>query len=408
MDEREDNKQSPFLRFLIENKAMLKPKEEPETVNTLLSHGDYKAVSSRVSDRHAYTTAKPLVEERKLSNLDLLAEIALRQSPEIKQELPDEQPQRFHLSTPSASSLTLTQLINRPISSPLIYPGRNSTFVPHLPPGSIIINPRCTLANQNQSNTANSRCATTALEVKDNSALALQASSLLQHAQKIAHPIKGTSLISLAKVQPNSAQHAIKSIHPNTTSSLIDSLKPGVLVSVVSSNPTSRIICTPSRVETRPNSAAPTSLLTTRLLNPIMSINQSLSSQTLSRRHSEGSSSPISPTGSTVSTSPTHSVDGIIRCDLCGRICSTLAHLNNHIRSVHNNEKSSVPKTIQCKLCPKMFGRSSHLAEHIKTVHEGRKRVYERKACAKCGKEFARQCSLNQHISACHSAHMKV
>ena len=93
---------------------------------------------------------------------------------------------------------------------------------------------------------------------------------------------------------------------------------------------------------------------------------------------------------------------GRVRCAHCGRICSTLAHLNNHIRSVHSADRLNCPKTLQCGQCSKMFGRNSHLVEHVRTVHEGRKRVYQRAQCKDCGKEFARQCSLNQHLSTSH------
>jgi hypothetical protein len=93
---------------------------------------------------------------------------------------------------------------------------------------------------------------------------------------------------------------------------------------------------------------------------------------------------------------------GRVRCTHCGRICSTLAHLNNHIRSVHSTERPSCPKHLKCERCGKLFGRNSHLVEHVRTVHEGRKRVYQRAQCKDCGKEFARQCSLNQHLSTSH------
>jgi hypothetical protein len=123
-----------------------------------------------------------------------------------------------------------------------------------------------------------------------------------------------------------------------------------------------------------------------------------------SSSNSSSSSRESSPksSDSPATTARGTAVGGRIRCQHCGRICSTLAHLNNHVRSVHSLERLNGPKTLQCGQCPKMFGRRSHLMEHLRTVHEGRKRIYQRARCKECGKEFARQCSLNQHLSTSH------
>ena len=455
--EAEDNKppitkQSSFLKFLIENKAMLKPKEEEEekqeeeeayrpvltrTVHNLTqfvpAKEEIKApqtaplynqqtvpLCNQLSAHPIPTVSPRLVttlgngsasifpvgqhdhrldtgERRKLSNLDLLAEIALRQSPEVKLEpLEREEELEEKHSPPPTSLSTLAQVVgsrqrSNSLNSARLYPAAAATGqeeqrhpLTHLPPGTIIINPRSpgTVAERSQGG--------------GESAAAL----VVQQGSKILLPIKTSSLLVTGNSDGASA----------------------------TSNNISLAALTVKRPPIGKPVTAATHTSTSLLLNPIMSANPSLATITRVaplRRHSEGSSSStLSPNGSTspnlsqqAATSPvatpvnggggTSASSGVggttVRCELCGRICSTLAHLNNHIRSVHNNEKSSVPKTLGCRLCPKMFGRSSHLAEHVKTVHEGRKRVYERKACAKCGKEFARQCSLNQHISACHS-----
>jgi hypothetical protein len=152
--------------------------------------------------------------------------------------------------------------------------------------------------------------------------------------------------------------------------------------------------------------AVPTSGLqeSTPLPRSLESTKEQSRDQTASSSSASSSSSRESSPKSSSDSQPSLLEAGRrrVRCAHCGRICSTLAHLNNHIRSVHSNQRLHYPKTMQCGHCSKMFGRNSHLVEHVRTVHEGRKRVYQRAQCKDCGKEFARQCSLNQHLSTSH------
>jgi hypothetical protein len=82
------------------------------------------------------------------------------------------------------------------------------------------------------------------------------------------------------------------------------------------------------------------------------------------------------------------------RCDQCGKVLSTKAHLQQHIRTVHFNERLFV-----CSFdnCGKSCNRKDYLKTHVQSIHEG-----VGYSCSVCDKSFTSRSYLKKHISSVH------
>ena len=113
-----------------------------------------------------------------------------------------------------------------------------------------------------------------------------------------------------------------------------------------------------------------------------------------------------------------HKIERKYPCETCGKFYTEIAHLNDHIRKVHENrfpcvycdhestQKSSLRMHIEakhkgikhtCKHCGKRFSKSG-LHSHMKTDHEG-KRFH----CEYCNHQFTQKSGLKIHIETKHN-----
>ena len=117
-----------------------------------------------------------------------------------------------------------------------------------------------------------------------------------------------------------------------------------------------------------------------------------------------------------------------IKCETCGKLFSYFAHLKQHQRSVHQDQKESktnakeiepknLSKNYQCKICEKkstrkcnhgkvkceicckLLSHESYLKTHIMTIHQ---RINEKVKCEVCGKLFSNKGNLKTHIMTIH------
>jgi hypothetical protein len=422
-DESEDEKETPLMKFLKANRDLLRPSQQRNPPGNKDQHVAIKAEAMETSDpvtEAAGSGGAPLL----ISNLHLLAEIATRQSPSppsggttvIKPE-PDELVATTSLKEKAATRRpALPGLI--PLAAVSMYAGRNGGA-----------GEAAAICEQQSGTTAasNGLFSTEHCEAAGDGLLSYSGLELRPVVTR-SRPMAGESGEGLL-----TGRNGDVSVYPDA----------GRTAAIF--YPAATATATAGGQGAAAASAAPTAtLFTLSGLQPIMSSSEVRSGA--AREEGEGApepkyilpdveshrqdsyrkttpaedakgqqtnscsssaSSSSSRESSPKSSDSPRSLDatasgGRVRCTHCGRICSTLAHLNNHIRSVHSTERPSCPKHLKCERCGKLFGRNSHLVEHVRTVHEGRKRVYQRAQCKDCGKEFARQCSLNQHLSTSH------
>ena len=84
-----------------------------------------------------------------------------------------------------------------------------------------------------------------------------------------------------------------------------------------------------------------------------------------------------------------------IKCDLCSYVLinGTQAHLNRHILTVHDAEK-----TFKCKFCDLACITKTMLSEHVRAAHK----ILKKYACQICGKKFNVPSKVKRHIQAVH------
>ena len=80
------------------------------------------------------------------------------------------------------------------------------------------------------------------------------------------------------------------------------------------------------------------------------------------------------------------------KCDNCGKLFTIKAHLDTHIRTIHEGEKR-----FTCDSCGRAFTDSGNLKRHIIAIHEGKK-------CKTCNEQFSTAQFLINHISAVHKS----
>jgi gas vesicle protein len=80
-------------------------------------------------------------------------------------------------------------------------------------------------------------------------------------------------------------------------------------------------------------------------------------------------------------------------CKQCDYICSNNSHLNQHIKSVHDQIKD-----FECKKCNYNCSTSSNLKRHIKSVHDQIKDF----ECKKCNYNCSTSSSLKAHVKQVH------
>ena len=85
------------------------------------------------------------------------------------------------------------------------------------------------------------------------------------------------------------------------------------------------------------------------------------------------------------------------KCSECKKTFPLVAHLNRHIKCVHNSLEK--PKKIyNCTMCNKSFSYPSHLKRHMKLVHESSTN------CLICEKNFSFPSQLKNHMAKKHSS----
>lgn len=69
--------------------------------------------------------------------------------------------------------------------------------------------------------------------------------------------------------------------------------------------------------------------------------------------------------------------DTEIKCQICSKDYSRMAHLQRHIASTHPDEFniSVSHRTHVCQVCDRQFNRSDHLSKHVRNVHKGMQQV---------------------------------
>ena len=91
------------------------------------------------------------------------------------------------------------------------------------------------------------------------------------------------------------------------------------------------------------------------------------------------------------------------KCDVCGKIFTTLTWLNKHLQLRHGkgegslNYKLKQKEKINCDICGKLV-KFYHLKDHVKEVHEKVKDHH----CEMCDKSFSRSNLLKSHIKISH------
>jgi hypothetical protein len=419
----EDEKETPLMKFLKANRELLRPSQQRNPPGNKDHHVAIKAEAMETSDpvtEAAGSGGAPLL----ISNLHLLAEIATRQSPSppsggttfVKPE-PDELVATTSLKEKAAARRpALPGLI--PLAAVSMYAGRNGGAGKEI-------------CEQQSGTTAASNVlfSTERHQAAGDGLLSYSgmASRPLVTQSRLVSGEKGDGLLmgrnGDVSVYPGTGRTAAvfypaataggqgaaaASAAQTATLFTLSGLQP-----IMSSSEVRRSTASPGAAREEEGEGAPEPKY---ILPDVESNRQDSYRKTTSGEDAKGqqtnscsssASSSSSRESSPKSSDSPRSLDaaasgGRVRCTHCGRICSTLAHLNNHIRSVHSTERPSCPKHLKCERCGKLFGRNSHLVEHVRTVHEGRKRVYQRAQCKDCGKEFARQCSLNQHLSTSH------
>ena len=81
-------------------------------------------------------------------------------------------------------------------------------------------------------------------------------------------------------------------------------------------------------------------------------------------------------------------------CDICGRKFSRKNGLINHIKGVHNDERS-----YPCRFCEKKFKGKSQVELHEKGVHLKIKDI----KCYVCSQMFSRYHHLHNHLDKIHN-----
>ena len=76
------------------------------------------------------------------------------------------------------------------------------------------------------------------------------------------------------------------------------------------------------------------------------------------------------------------------------KISSFKAHMKNHIKVIHENQKP-----YECDTCGSCFTENSTLKSHNETVHLKKKKEYK---CNHCIKIFSSQSGLNYHFGKLH------
>ena len=76
------------------------------------------------------------------------------------------------------------------------------------------------------------------------------------------------------------------------------------------------------------------------------------------------------------------------KCDHCSKCFGYKSHLQQHIRTIHGNQKFS------CEFCEKTFTSKGNLTKHVTTVHLGRKDF----VCPQCGDKFGLASHLKIHM----------
>jgi hypothetical protein len=418
-DESEDEKETPLMKFLKANRELLRPSQQRNPPGNKDHHVAIKAEAVETSDpvtEAAGSGGAPLL----ISNLHLLAEIATRQSPSppsggttcTKPE-PDELVATTSLKEKAATRRpALPGLI--PLAAVSMYAGRNG------------VADQAAKIDENQSGTTAASgvlFSTEHYEAAGDGLLSysgMESRPLVAQSRPVAgggfdgllmgrngdvslYPGTGRTTAIFYPTATAGSQGAAASAAQTATLFTLSGLQP-----IMSSSEVRRSTASPGAAKEEGDGAPePKYSLPDVESNRQDSYRKTTSAEDAKGQQTNSCSSSASSSSSRESSpkssdSPRSGSGGRVRCTHCGRICSTLAHLNNHIRSVHSTERPSCPKHLKCERCGKLFGRNSHLVEHVRTVHEGRKRVYQRAQCKDCGKEFARQCSLNQHLSTSH------
>ena len=75
------------------------------------------------------------------------------------------------------------------------------------------------------------------------------------------------------------------------------------------------------------------------------------------------------PTDSTSKEEPDETrKKATVRCEICGKTCSHMGHMNKHVASVHEGKKP-----FKCDICDCRFSQKSHMNSHVASFHEGKK-----------------------------------
>ena len=91
-------------------------------------------------------------------------------------------------------------------------------------------------------------------------------------------------------------------------------------------------------------------------------------------------------------------------CEYCGKTFQEFKNypaynLFKHVRRIHTEEK----KSRGCTICGKAFFDIAHLNIHIKKVHEKFRDENERRTCDQCGKVFSTLVTVQKHIREVHN-----
>lgn len=107
------------------------------------------------------------------------------------------------------------------------------------------------------------------------------------------------------------------------------------------------------------------------------------------------SKSPVDPAYISVTA------DGA-KCNLCGKIYSSVGNLKRHIKISHKNDDETLIGTT-CNICGRQYSSVGNLKRHIKLNHNTGNVVIDDTTCRICGRQYSSMDNLKRHLKLKHT-----